>query len=118
MKLFIVESPNKCGKIRKFLGDGYKVAASVGHIRAIPKKGMNVDIKNGFTPTFEISPDKKQVVKDLKSMADEADEIILATDPDREGEAISWHIYDLLSEKAKKKCVRITFDENEKVIYN
>ena len=111
MKLFIVESPNKCGKIRKFLGDGYKVAASVGHIRAIPKKGMNVDIKNGFTPTFEISPDKKQVVKDLKSMADEADEIILATDPDREGEAISWHIYDLLSEKAKKKCVRITFDE-------
>lgn len=111
MKLFIVESPNKCGKIRKFLGDGYKVAASVGHIRAIPKKGMNIDIKNGFTPTFEISSDKKQVVKDLKSMADEADEIILATDPDREGEAISWHIYDLLSEKAKKKCTRITFDE-------
>lgn len=111
MKLFIVESPNKCGKIRKFLGDEYKVAASVGHIRAIPKKGMNIDIKNGFTPTFEVSADKKQVVKDLKSMADEADEIILATDPDREGEAISWHIYDLLSDKAKKKCKRVTFDE-------
>lgn len=111
MKLFIVESPNKCSKIRKILGDGYKVVASVGHIRAIPKKGMNIDIKNGFVPTFEISADKKQVVKDLKTLADEADEVILATDPDREGEAISWHIYDVLSEKAKKKCTRVSFDE-------
>lgn len=111
MKLFIVESPGKCVKIKAALGPDYKVAASVGHIRAIPKKGMNIDIKNGFTPTFEISADKKQVVKDLKSLADEADEIYLATDKDREGEAISWHIYDVLSEKAKKKCKRVTYTE-------
>lgn len=111
MKLLIVESPNKCGKLSKFLGSEFRVAASVGHIRSIPKKGMNIDIKAGFVPVFEITDDKKKVVKELKSLADEATKIYLATDPDREGEAIAWHIYDILSEKNKKKCVRASFHE-------
>ena len=111
MKLFIVESPNKCAKLRGYLGNDYKVAASVGHIRQIPKKGLNIDIKNNFTPTFEVTDDKKKVVKELKELAEKADTIILATDPDREGEAIAWHIYDLLSKKNQDKCVRVTFNE-------
>lgn len=111
MKLFIVESPNKCGKLRKYLGEGWSVSPSVGHIRSIPRKGLNIDIKSGFVPLFEISSDKKKVVKELKSLAEKADEIILATDPDREGEAIAWHIYDLFNASCKKKCHRITFDE-------
>jgi DNA topoisomerase-1 len=111
MKLFIVESPNKCGKLKKYLGSDYKVAASVGHIRQIPKKGINIDVKNGFLPTFEISKDKKKVVKELKELASKAEEIILATDPDREGEAIAWHIFDLLPKKDQSKCTRVTFNE-------
>jgi DNA topoisomerase-1 len=110
MKLFIVESPNKCAKLRKFLGKEYYVAASVGHIRSIPHKGMNIDISNGFVPVFEVSKEKKKVVKDLKTLADKADEIIIATDPDREGEAIAWHIYDVLTKKNQKKCTRVTFN--------
>lgn len=114
MKLFIVESPGKCGKLRKFLGPEFKLAASVGHVREIPPKGINIDIKGGFIPVFEISPDKKKVVKELQTLAKEADQIFLATDPDREGEAISWHIYDLLDAKSKKKCTRVTFNEINK----
>lgn len=110
MKLFIVESPSKCSKLKSILGKDYKVLPSVGHIRSIPKKGLNIDVKNNFQPTFEISLDKKQVVKDLKKEAEKANEIILATDPDREGEAISWHIYEILNKACKKKCKRITFD--------
>jgi len=114
MKLFIVESPSKCVTLRKYLGSDYKIVASVGHIRSIPKKGLNIDIKNNFTPKFEISKDRKKIVKELKELAEKADEIILATDPDREGEAISWHIYDLLSKKNQKKCVRASFNEISK----
>jgi DNA topoisomerase-1 len=114
MKLFIVESPNKCSKLRKFLGSDFKLAASVGHIRAIPPKGMNIDIKGGFIPVFEVPSDKKKVVKELQSLAKEADTIYLATDPDREGEAIAWHIYDVLDAKSKKKCTRVTFNEISK----
>jgi len=109
MKLFIVESPSKCGKLRSILGSDYKVMPSVGHVRSIPRKGMNIDIKNDFAPTFEVSSDKRQVVKDLKTAAVKADQIILATDPDREGEAISWHIYELFNKECKKKCKRVTF---------
>ena len=111
MKLFIVESPGKCGTIQKYVGSEYKVRASVGHIREIPKKGINIDIKNGFEPTFKISSDKKAVVSELKTLASKADEIILATDPDREGESIAWHIYDILPKSDQKKCTRITFGE-------
>lgn len=111
MKLFIVESPSKCGKIKSFLGSDYRVAASVGHIREIPKNGINIDIKNNFTPTFQVSNDKKQVVKEIKELASKAEQIILATDPDREGEGISRHIFDVLPERDQKKCVRVTFGE-------
>jgi DNA topoisomerase IA len=110
MKLFIVESPSKCGKLKAILGNDYHVLASVGHIRSIPKKGLNIDVKNNFSPTFEISSDKKKVVKELKEAATKAESIILATDPDREGEAIAWHIYDLFNQECKKKCKRVTFD--------
>ena len=114
MKLFIVESPAKARKIRTFLGSGYKVEASIGHIREIPRKGLNVDVKNGFTPNFVISSGKKDVVKKIKDLAKKADTIYLATDPDREGEAIAWHIYDLLDQKSKKKCKRSTYHEIKK----
>lgn len=110
-KLFIVESPNKCAKISKYLGPEYRVMASVGHVRGIPKKGMNIDINNGFLPKFEISADKKRVVDDIKSQAKKSDEIFLATDNDMEGEAIAWHIYDLLDANSKKKCKRVVFNE-------
>lgn len=111
MKLLIVESPNKIQKISSFLGSEYKVLASVGHIREIPKEGINIDIKNGFVPTFDISKDKRDVVKKIKEEAKKADQIILATDPDREGEGISWHLYEVLDKASQKKCKRVTFVE-------
>jgi DNA topoisomerase-1 len=111
MKLFIVESPSKCGTLRKILGKDYCVEASVGHIRGIPAKGMNIDIKNGFEPKFEISKGRSDVVKKLKKLAGQAEEIILATDADREGEAIAFHIYEILPKKDQKKCTRVTFGE-------
>ena len=92
MKLFVVESPSKCGKIKGFLGKDYSVTASVGHIREIPPKGINIDTQNGFTPTFQVSDSKAHVVKEIKQLASKAEQIILATDPDREGEAISFHL--------------------------
>lgn len=112
MKLVIVESPNKCGKIKSFLGADYNVIASVGHIREIPKKGMNIDIKSGsFEPVYETSHDKKDVVKNIRESAKKASEIYLATDCDREGEGIANHIYDVLDKDCQKKCKRITFIE-------
>ena len=112
MKLLIVESPNKCGKIKSYLGSEYNVIASVGHIREIPKKGMNIDLKSGsFEPTYEISHDKKDVVKKIKEEAKKAEKIYLATDPDREGESISQAIFDVLDKESQKKCKRITFTE-------
>jgi DNA topoisomerase-1 len=110
-KMFVVESPNKIAKLRKILGSDYIVCASVGHIRGIPAKGMNIDIDNGFEPKFEISRGKGDVVKNLKKIASQVDEVIIATDCDREGEAIAFHIYDVLSKKDQKKCTRVTFQE-------
>jgi len=111
MKLFIVESPKKCKTLKKYLGADYKLASSMGHIRQIPPKGINIDIKNDFTPTFEVPDRQKKNVKELKELATQADEIFLATDPDREGEAISWHLYDILPKKDQAKCTRVAFDE-------
>lgn len=111
MNLFIVESPNKCSKIKSFLGSDYDVIASVGHIVEIPKKGFNIDIKNNFTPKYEVIKDKKDVVKKIKDYASKSSTIYLASDPDREGSRISFDIYDLLDEKNKKKCFRVSFDE-------
>lgn len=90
--LVIVESPAKAATIQKYLGKDFEVAASYGHVRDLPKKGMSVDIQQGFEPTYEISPDKKKTVTELKKKAAGAVAVWLASDPDREGEAIAWHL--------------------------
>lgn len=109
-KLVIVESPTKAKTIGKFLGNGYKILSSFGHIRDLPKKNIGVDVKDGFTPTYEVPADKKPKVTALKDAAKQADEVYLATDEDREGEAIAWHIAEVLKlDPATAK--RITFHE-------
>jgi DNA topoisomerase-1 len=97
MKLLIVESPAKAKTISKYLDGEYTVKASVGHIRDLPKSNKKaVDIEGGFVPHYEISKDKEKVVSEIESLAKKAEEIVLATDPDREGEAIAWHIAELI----------------------
>ena len=107
MKLMIVESPNKVKKISAYLGAGWKVAASVGHIRDLPEKDMGLEPPS-FKPTYVVSRDKKKVVAGLRALCAKADEVFLATDPDREGEAIAWH---LAQELRLKKPRRVTFSE-------
>ena len=103
MKLLIVESPAKAKTIGKYVGSDYNVIASVGHIRDLPKSNKKaIDIEGGFIPHYEISKGKERVVAEIKRLAEKADEIILATDPDREGEAIAWHIAEEIK-KLKKK---------------
>ena len=100
MKLVIVESPTKCITIGKYLGEDYKVMASVGHIRDLGtsgKGGLGVDVEHDFKPTYVISKDKYKVVSELKAAVKKADEVYLATDPDREGEAIAWHLSQVLN---------------------
>jgi len=97
--LVIVESPAKAKTIAKYLGKGYKVRASVGHVVDLPRKTLGVDIEHDFQPTYEVMPEKKKVAAELKQAAQGIREIILAPDPDREGEAIAWHIADLLAGK-------------------
>ena len=108
--LVIVESPAKAKTIEKFLGDGYLVKSCFGHIRDLNKKGISIDIENGYAPIYEISEDKKKVVQELRSLAKKADTIWLASDEDREGEAISWHLSEVL-ELDEKKTKRIVFHE-------
>jgi len=91
-KLVIVESPSKAKTIQKYLGKDYKVTASVGHIRDLPSSRLSVDVKNDFAPKYAIVKGKEKLVKELKEMVKESDGVYLATDPDREGEAISWHL--------------------------
>jgi DNA topoisomerase-1 len=117
-KLVIVESPSKAKTIEKYLGKGFHVEASVGHIRDLPKSNKNaVDIEAGFVPNYVISPRKKDIVAKLKKEAKDADEVILATDPDREGEAIAWHVAEILDLKKSKsqaqnpKVSRVVFHE-------
>ncbi len=108
--LLIVESPTKAKTITKFLGKGYEVLSSFGHIRDLPKKKLGVNVEHGFEPTYEVPPDKKAKVKALQDAAKKANEVYLATDEDREGEAIAWHIAEVLKiNPAKAK--RITFHE-------
>ncbi len=98
MKLVIVESPAKSKTISKYLGSDYKVVASVGHIRDLPKSNKKaIDIEGGFIPHYEISKGKEKVVHEIQALAKKADEIILATDPDREGEAIAWHLSQIIN---------------------
>jgi len=91
-KLVIVESPAKAKTISRILGSGYSVKASVGHVRDLPRKRFGVDVKGGFTPEYEVPREKRAVVKEIKETAQKASTVYLATDPDREGEAISWHL--------------------------
>lgn len=109
-KLVIVESPAKAKTIKKYLGKDYKVTASMGHVRDLPANELSVDIKNNFKPQYEIIEGKESLAEDLKKMASESDEVYLATDPDREGEAISWHLAYILGLDNKKKN-RVTFNE-------
>jgi len=113
-KLLIVESPAKSKTIEKYLGSNYQVLSSVGHIRDIPKsaskKANAVDIENGYKARYEISAGKEKVVDALRHGANTASEIIIATDPDREGEAIAWHIKEAL-ELEEDDYVRVTFNE-------
>lgn len=104
--LVIVESPAKAKTIEKYLGDKYIVRASVGHIRDLPKSNKKaIDIEAGFVPHYEISSGKEKVVRELKELANETKDVVLATDPDREGEAIAWHIVDALGLKKPKRIV-------------
>jgi len=108
--LIIVESPAKAKTINKFLGKDYVVTSCYGHIRDLPDSGLNIDIENGFEPNYVVSEDKEKVIKELKKLAKGAEEIYLATDEDREGEAISWHLCDVLKLNPKK-AKRITYTE-------
>ena len=109
-KLVIVESPAKAKSIKKYLGNGYNVTSSMGHIRDLPAAKLSVDVKNNYSPKYAIIKGKEKLVKDLQKQAKESDEVFLATDPDREGEAISWHLATLLDLDLSKKN-RVTFNE-------
>lgn len=114
MNLVIVESPTKAKKLSTYLGKSYTVKASVGHVRDLPKSKLGVDLDNNFEPTYEIPRGKGVVVKELQKLAKSADKVYLAMDPDREGEAIAWHVKQLLLEKDKKSVenyLRCTFNE-------
>ncbi|MBE6776549.1 MAG: type I DNA topoisomerase [Ruminococcaceae bacterium] len=109
-KLLIVESPTKVKPIKKYLGSEYEVMASAGHIRDLPKSKLGVDIENGFAPQYINMTDKKDLIKSLKQAAANCDEVYLATDPDREGEAISWHLAQILA-LDMNSANRVTFNE-------
>src|ERR687894_731473 len=109
--LVVVESPAKAKTINKYLGRDYKAVASMGHVRDLPKSKLGVDVDDGFEPSYEIIASRKKVLKELKDGAKDADEIFIATDPDREGEAIGWHLAEELGSGNKKKIRRLMFNE-------
>jgi DNA topoisomerase-1 len=109
-KLVIVESPAKAKTVGRFLGKGYTVRASVGHVRDLLKSQLSVDVENNFTPKYRVPNEKKEVIKELKKLALKAEEVFLATDPDREGESISWHLLEAAQiDPARAK--RVVFHE-------
>ena len=109
-KLVIVESPAKAKTVGRFLGKEYTVRASVGHVRDLLRSQLSVDVENDFTPKYRVPNEKKEVVKELKSLAKKAEEIYLATDPDREGEAIAWHLMEA-AQTNPKLTKRVVFHE-------
>ena len=109
-KLVIVESPSKAKTIQKYLGSGYEVMASMGHVRDLPKARLSVDVKDHFKPKYSIIKGKEKLVKELKEAAANSDGVLLATDPDREGEAISWHLAYILGLDEDSQD-RVTFNE-------
>ena len=110
-KLLIVESPTKARTISRMLGQGYDIIASMGHIRDLPEKELGVDIANSFAPQYVDTPRSRPVVRTLKAAVKKADEIYLAPDPDREGEAIAWHLKSVLETGTKAPFYRVTFHE-------
>jgi DNA topoisomerase-1 len=108
--LVIVESPAKAKTIKKYLGQGYDVVASKGHVKDLPKKQNAVDVANDFTETYEVIEGKEKVLAELKAAAKKVDAVLLATDPDREGEAIAWHISEEIRDP-KLKVSRVEFHE-------
>ncbi|HEU4935537.1 MAG TPA: type I DNA topoisomerase [Vicinamibacterales bacterium] len=109
--LVVVESPAKAKTINKYLGRNYKVIASMGHVRDLPKSKLGVDIREDFEPSYEVIASRKKVLKDLKDAAKESEDIYIATDPDREGEAIGWHLAEELGATNRKKIRRLMFNE-------
>ena len=109
-RLVIVESPAKAKTINRYLGEGYLVKASMGHVRDLPKKKLGIDIDHDFQPEYDIIPERQLLVKDLQSAAKEAESILLAADPDREGEAICWHLSKIL-EKYNSNIFRVLTHE-------
>ncbi|MBL4654819.1 MAG: DNA topoisomerase I, partial [Bacteroidia bacterium] len=108
--LVIVESPAKAKTISDYLGDDYVIKSCNGHIRDLTKKDDAIDIENSFKPKYEVSAEKKEIVKELQKIANEVETVWLATDEDREGEAISWHLFDELG-LTKERTKRIVFHE-------
>lgn len=117
MKLVIIEGPGKRETLKKYLGEGYDVVATKGHVRDLPEKSLGVDVSKNFEPQYEIMPGKEAIIKELKSKAAKSDCVLLATDPDREGEAISWHIQHILNIPENEPC-RIEFNEISKSVVN
>ena len=113
--LVIVESPAKARTIERYLGKNYKVVASMGHLRDLPKSTMGVDLEHDFTPQYIPVKGKEDIINELKEAAANADMVYLATDPDREGEAIAWHLKELLGLPDGKAC-RVTFNEITKKV--
>ncbi|MBP8857347.1 MAG: DNA topoisomerase I, partial [Anaerolineaceae bacterium] len=109
-KLVIVESPAKAKTVGRFLGKGYTVRASVGHVRDLLRSELSIDVENNFTPRYRVPNEKRPVVKELKKLAKGAEEIYLATDPDREGEAIAWHLLEA-AELSPSLTKRVVFHE-------
>ena len=108
--LVIVESPAKAKTIGKYLGPAYQVKACMGHLRDLPKSKLGVDVDNDFEPNYRPIKGKEDIIRDLKQAAKDSDAVYLATDPDREGEAISWHLKQLL-DLPEDKTFRVTFNE-------
>jgi len=113
LKLVVIEAPAKRDTLKKYLGSGYEVFATKGHIRDLPAKSFSIDLNNNYEPHYENNPDKKLLISDLKKKAASAEEVLIATDPDREGEAISWHVATVLGLDPSTKC-RIQFNEISK----
>lgn len=113
--LVIVESPAKAKTIEKYLGTDYKVVASMGHLRDLPQETLGIDIENDFEPKYIPVKDHKEIIDELKKLSKNAKTIYLATDPDREGEAISWHLKELLA-LSDERARRVTFNEITKKV--
>ena len=117
MDLVIIEGPGKRDTLKKYLGNGYDVVATKGHIVDLPVKSLAIDVNNNFEPKYEVMPDKDAIIKELKTKYAKCDNLYIATDPDREGEAIAWHVERVLGIGENEPC-RIEFNEISKETVN